>query len=117
MGKSVKKIVKTATKVATLGAIDGSKGGWLGGTKGLVSLGTLGASDALGGLVSPKLPTTDMSGLEKALQAQAMNANVDLSLNNVADIQAGGTADAQNSTRRRRSATSGGVASSLGVRV
>lgn len=118
MGKKVKGLVKGITKVATLGAIDGSKGGWLGGTKGLLSLGTLGASDAVGGLVNPKLPEApDMSGLQSALQAQATNANIDLGLNNVADIQAGGTADSQNATRRRRSGGAGGVASSLGVRV
>lgn len=45
LGKSLKKAVKGAVKVATLGGVDGSKGGWLGGTKGItnvLSLGTVG---------------------------------------------------------------------------
>lgn len=118
MGKSVKKVFKSAVKVATLGAIDGSKGGWLGGTKGLLNVATLGATDAVGNVLNPKIPTTDMSGLEKALQAQATNANVDLGLDNVVDTEVGGTASSMaGSTRRRRNAGPGGVASSLGVRV
>lgn len=120
MGKKVKKVVKTVGKIATLGAIDGSKGGWLGGTKGVTnifSLGTVGEGP-IPNVVRPPVPDApDMSGLERALQAQAMNANVDLGLDNVADVVAGGTAEAQSGTRRRRSNAAGGVASSLGVRV
>ena len=117
MGKKVKNVFKSAVKVASLGAIDGSSGGWLGGTKGLLNVASLGATDAVGNVFNPKIPTTDMSGLERALQAQATNANVDLGLDNVVNTEVGGTAGSMASTRRRRSGGAGGVASSLGVRV
>lgn len=115
MGKKLKKAVKGIVKVASLGAIDGSRGGWLGGTKGITNALTLGASDAL----TPKVPTFDTSGLEDAISAQgvaAQNANVDLGLQNVVDTEVGGTAGAlaAGGTRRRRGAGAG-VAASLGI--
>lgn len=122
MGKKVKKVVKGVGKIATLGAIDGSKGGWLGGTKGVTnifSLGTVGEGPVTNPLV-PKPANVDMSGTEAALAAQAAaarNANIDLGLDNVVDTEVGGTAATMANTRRRRSGAAGGVASSLGVRV
>ena len=49
----IKKAFKKVVKVATLGAVDGKKGGWLGGTSGalnLVSLGTVGEGPIKGPL-------------------------------------------------------------------
>lgn len=73
--KSVKKVVKTTAKVATLGAVDGKNGGWLGGTDGVLnvfSLGTVGE----GPLSNPLMPKTpeinipDMSTTVNVPEAQ-----------------------------------------------
>lgn len=120
MGKAVKKIASFGSKLTRSKFADP-----LGLSK-TISLSPI--EDTLSGRASNPLaalmnPNADMNvnpnaGLEAALRAQAAaarNANVDLGIDNVAKVEAGGTAEAQN-TRRRRGGT-GGVASSLGVRV
>ncbi len=42
--KAFKKVAKPVVKVATLGAIDGKKGGWLGGTDGVLNVTSLGVA-------------------------------------------------------------------------
>lgn len=114
MGKKIKKAVKGVVKVATLGAIDGKSGGWLGGTDGVLNLATLGqaGSGPLGSNVSSAGPDANAEAL-KLQQLMAQNANVDLSTENVADVATAGTADALDTTKKKRKAPS--LSSSLGI--
>lgn len=110
MGKKVKKALGGVVKVATLGAA--GPGGW--GSKAVSAL----TGGLLGG--STKLPDSG-AALAQALTEQAnraQNANADLSLENVATVETAGTANAMSGIqKKRRNASAGGLAASLGINV
>ena len=114
MGKKIKGLVKSVTKVATLGAIDGKNGGWLGGTNGVLNLATLGMAGGQGAQVESS--SDALADMLQQQQNAAANANVDLSLDNVANVDTGGTAqtlsDVGKKKRRQQS-----LSSSLGINV
>ena len=96
------------TKVATLGAV--GPGGW---GKQAASLLTGGISDnILGGSNVDAVADANAEAL-KQQQLMAQNANVDLSTENVVDVATAGTADALDTTKKKRKASS--LSSSLGI--
>lgn len=107
MGKKIKKAVNGVVKVATLGAV--GPGGWGKQAAGLL---TGGLSDGfLGGNVDAGADAN--AEALKLQQLMAQNANVDLSTNNVADVATAGTADALDTTKKKRKPSS--LSSSLGI--
>lgn len=128
IGKSLKKVVKKVTKVATLGAIDGKDGGWLGGTGGVLnvlSAGALGDGPIKGfantgaGLASMAESNQALANMQSQFaEKQAIlsrNQGVDLNASNVADIQAGGSADSATEAAKKRRKLGSGLASQLGI--
>lgn len=111
MGKKVKKALGGVVKVASLGAV--GPGGWGGTAVSALTGGLLGGSS--------KMSSQDDSGaaLAQALAEQAnraQNANVDLSLENVAAVETAGTANALSRVpKKRRNTAAGGLAASLGI--
>ena len=110
MGKKIKKAVKGVVKVATLGAV--GPGGWGKQAAGLL---TGGLSDTvLGGGANVATGGSDANAEAlKLQQLMAQNANVDLSTHNVADVATAGTADALDTTKKKRRPSS--LSSSLGI--
>lgn len=116
MGKKVKKLVKNTVKVATLGAVDGKDGGWLGGTNGVLNLATLGMAGGQGAKVESGGSESALAQMLLQQQNAATNANVDLSLDNVANVDTGGTAQALGDmSKKKRKQQS--LSSSLGINV
>lgn len=109
MGKKIKKALGSVAKVATLGAV--GPGGWGKQAAGLL---TGGLSDSVLGGASVDTSGADANAEAlKLQQLMAQNANVDLSTNNVADVATAGTADALDTTKKKRKAPS--LSSSLGI--
>lgn len=108
MGKKIKKAVKGVVKVATLGAV--GPGGWGKQAAGLL---TGGLSDNLLGGSKVSAGADPNAEALKLQQLMAQNANVDLSTENVADVAIAGTADALDTTKKKRKAPS--LSSSLGI--
>lgn len=114
MGKKVQKVVgkvkKFTEKWDPLGAgllnpyVDGLSDQFLG-------------TDWSGAKAEAKMAAQQQNDLLAAMNTQAQNANVDLSMNNIPDTEVGGTANAMASanTNKRKKAGVGGVASSLGI--
>lgn len=118
MGKKVKKALGGVVKVASLGAI--GPGGWGDKALGVLSGGLLGGSSKMDSGADTGADTG--AALAQALTEQAsraQNANADLSLDNVATVEAAGTANALSGTqkKRRNAAGAGGLSSSLGINV
>lgn len=110
MGKKIKKAVKGVVKVATLGAV--GPGGWGKQAAGLLTGGL--SDNILGGANVDTGAGTDANAEAlKLQQLMAQNANVDLSTNNVADVATAGTADALDTTKKKRKPSS--LSSSLGI--
>ena len=88
LGKSLKKAFKSAVGVATLGAIKGGSEGWLGGTKGVTNILSLGAAGegAIPNILNPNLKMPDVNIPDREAQFTAPNptslenvlANVDI---------------------------------------
>lgn len=128
MSKKVKKFIKKATK--GLGKVDPLRGGdvilegaglpnLLGEETGALSTGT-GFQGLLGGLTGANAASESSEALAKSLaeqQRRAQSANVDLSVDNVADVNTGGTAESQASPDNRRRRRAGGLSGSLGINV
>lgn len=125
MGKAVKKIAKTLSKFSRSPIADP-----LGLSK-TISLSpvedTLAgrSSNPLEALMSPEAgaqrelaakQAEDDLRRQEAIAAQTRNESIDLSMENVANVEAGGTAQAQANANKRRRGT-GGVAASLGINV
>ena len=108
MGKKIKKAFSKVTKVATLGAV--GPGGWGKQAAGLL---TGGISDTILGGASVDAGADANAEALKLQQLMAQNANVDLSTENVADVATAGTADALDTTKKKRKAPS--LSSSLGI--
>lgn len=108
MGKKIKKAFSKVTKVATLGAV--GPGGWGKQAAGLL---TGGISDNILGGANVDTGADANAEALKLQQLMAQNANVDLSTENVADVATAGTADALDTTKKKRKAPS--LSSSLGI--
>lgn len=114
MGKKVTKLIKPIKKFTEkwdpLGAgllnpiADNLSDQWLG-------------TDWSGAKAADEAFKRDQASLQQAANNLAANSGVDLGLSNVTDVQVGGTATENSTSRRRRGGGSGGVASSLGINV
>ena len=119
MGKKIKKAFKQTVKVASLGAV--GEGGW--GSKAVSTL-TGGLSDTLLGAKGSMQDTLQagQAALADALSQQAALAqsrSTDLSLENVAEVETAGTANAQSDStdKKKKRAASNGLSASLGINV
>ncbi len=105
MGKKISKAVKSVTKAATNI------------TKGVLNVATGGLASGLMGGGAGATSRSD-SGLTDALNTQAIqaqNAAADLTLDNIAQTEAGGTAAGLGAAARRRRRAGASVTSSLGL--
>lgn len=133
MGFKLKKAFKNVVKVATLGAVDGSKGGWLGGTKGIMNTFTLGvASPEDGPFKGPLGMSAGTMAASKSAEEQAnltrlqtdqqnqqlaamqSNYQADLRGENLSNVVAGGSAaeSAYGGLQKRKKGA--GLSSTLG---